>query len=184
MTMEDETGPRQPPPQSNDEARAPSDGSVEIIYLLDQLEEMVGVSKRVPFSTKVMVEEDQFLDLVEQLRIAIPNEVRQAQRVVRDRERIISEAQQEAARIVDASRSRAEYLVSENGVYKEALQRSEDVLIQLEERRKREMGEIDVYAMEQFNRVEEALRRSLTIMEQAVDDTAEQLQEARNTIGR
>ncbi len=74
----------------------PSEGTVELLYLLDQLEEMVGVSKRVPFSHRVMVEEDEFAELVEQLRLAIPSEVKQAQRVIRDRERIIAEAQQEA----------------------------------------------------------------------------------------
>ena len=88
--------------------------------MLDQLEEMVGVSKRVPFSHRVMVEEDEFAELVEQLRLAIPSEVKQAQRVVRDRERIIAEAQQEAAHIIEAARSRAEYLVSNEGILNEA----------------------------------------------------------------
>ncbi|CAN5595462.1 hypothetical protein BH23CHL5_BH23CHL5_10460 [soil metagenome] len=161
-----------------------SDGTAEIIYLLDQLEEMVGISKRFPFSNRVMVEEDLFLDLVEQLRIAIPNEVKQAQRVVRDRELIISESQLEAARIVDAARSRAEYLISEHGVLNEARQRSEELLQQAEERKKRELGEIDVYAMEQFNIVEQSIQDSLDIVERAMQDTLSQLQRARNSVGR
>jgi hypothetical protein len=162
----------------------PNDGTAEILYLLDQLEEMVGISKRVPFSNRVMVEEDQFLDLVDQLRIAIPNEVKQAQRVVRDRERIISEAQIEAARIVEAARSRAEYLISSNGILNEARLRSEELLQQVEERKKRELGQIDVYAMEQFNRVELALQDSLAIMENAIRETIEELNNARDSVGR
>jgi hypothetical protein len=162
----------------------PTDGTAEILYLLDQLEDMVGISKRVPFSNKVMVVEDQFLDLVEQLRIAIPNEVKQAQRVVRDRERIIAESQMEAARIVEAARSRAEYLISEHGILNEARQRSEELLQQAEERKKRELGEIDVYAMEQFNRVAQAVQDGLDIVERALQETLDELDRARNSVGR
>jgi F0F1-type ATP synthase membrane subunit b/b' len=160
-----------------------SEGTVEILYLLDQLEDMVGISKRVPFSHRVMVEEDDFVELVEQMRIAIPSEVRQAQRVVRDREKIIAEAQQEAAHIIEGARSRAEYLVSNEGVFNEAKQRSEEILRLAEERRKREMGEIDVYAMEQFNRIEQALREGLELIDNAVQDTVTHLQRARDSIG-
>jgi F0F1-type ATP synthase membrane subunit b/b' len=160
-----------------------SEGTVEILYLLDQLEDMVGISKRVPFSHRVMVEEDEFVELVEQLRLAIPSEVRQAQRVVRDREKIIAEAQQEAAHIIEGARSRAEYLVSNEGVFNEAKQRSEEILRLAEERRKREMGEIDVYAMEQFNRIEQSLREGLELIDNAVQDTVTHLQRARDSIG-
>lgn len=161
----------------------PTGGSVEILYLLDQLEEMVGISKRVPFSHRVMVEEDDFVELIEQLRLAIPSEVKQAQRVVRDRERIIAEAQQEAGHIIDAARSRAEYLVSSEGILNEAKQRSEEILRATEERRKRDMGEIDVYAMQQFNRIEQALREGLEVIDTAVQEAVAELQRARDSIG-
>ncbi len=172
------------PGDSFDVEPHPDDGTAEILYVLDQLEDMVGISKRVPFSNKVMVEEEHFLDLVEQLRIAIPNEVKQAQRVVRDRERIIAEAQMEAARIVEAARSRAEYLISENGVLNEARQRSEEILEQAEERKKRELGEIDVYAMEQFNHVAQAIQDGLDIIERSLHQTLAELDRARNSVGR
>lgn len=176
----DEYGQQMSPPEGDHRA---SEGTVEILYLLDRLEEMVGISKRVPFSHRVMVEEDEFVELVEQLRLAIPSEVRQAQRVVRDREKIIAEAQQEAAHIIEGARNRAEYLVSSEGVLNEAKQRSEEILRAAEERRKRDMGEIDVYAMQQFNRIEQALREGLELIDNAVQETVNELQHARDSIG-
>lgn len=176
----DEYGPENDPVENDTRA---GEGTVEILYLLDQLEDMVGISKRVPFSHRVMVEEDDFMELVEQLRLAIPSEVRQAQRVVRDREHIIAGAQQEAAHIIESARSRAEYLVSHEGIFNEAKQRSEEILRLAEERRKREMGEIDVYAMEQFNRIEEALREGLDLIDNAVQETVAHLQNARDSVG-
>src|SRR6185437_10191521 len=76
------------------------DGAADILYLVDQLEELVGSGKRVPFSTRVMVEEEDFLALVDQLREALPNEIKQARRVIKERERIVGQAQEDALKIV------------------------------------------------------------------------------------
>lgn len=160
------------------------DGTVDILYLVDRLEELVGVGKRVPFSGRVMVEEEQFLALVDQLRIAVPNEIKQAQRVIREREHIIAEAQEEASRILDAARKRAEYFVSQEGILNEARQQAEAILAQAEEKRKRALGEIDVYAIDQFNRVEDALREGLAIIDRAVRETVQSLNEARDSVGK
>jgi hypothetical protein len=160
------------------------DGTVDILYLVDRLEELVGVGKRVPFSGRVMVEEEQFLALVDQLRIAVPNEIKQAQRVIREREHIVAEAQDEAARILDAAKKRAEYVVSQEGLLNEARQQSEIILQQSEENRKRALGEIDVYAIDQFNRIEDALRDGLAIVDQAVRETVSALNAARDNVGR
>lgn len=160
------------------------DGTVDILYLVDRLEELVGVGKRVPFSGRVMVEEEQFLALVDQLRIAVPNEIKQAQRVIRERERIIAEAQEEAARILDAAKKRAEYFVSQEGILNEARQQAEAILAQAEEKRKRALGEIDVYAIDQFNQVEDALREGLAIIDRAVRETVAALNDARDNVGK
>lgn len=149
------------------------DGTVDILYLVDRLEELVGIGKRVPFSGRVMVEEEEFLALVDQLRVAVPNEIKQARRVIKERERIIGEAQAEAAKILDGARKRSEYFVSEQGILNEAKQRSEDLLRQAEEQIKRSMGEIDVYALKQFGQVEDALRQTQRVLDgamTAIDD--------------
>ena len=160
------------------------DGTVDILYLVDRLEELVGIGKRVPFSGRVMVEEEQFLALVDQLRIAVPNEIKQAQRVIRERERIIGESHEEAAKILDNARKRAEYYVSQEGILNEAKQQGEEILRVADERRKRSLGEIDVYAVEQINRVEDALREGLSIIDNAVRETAEALNRARDAVGK
>ena len=76
----------------NDEiTREPYDGSaadeppVDVIDLLDRLEELVGTGRRVPLSTRVIVEEDEFLAILDQIRAAVPREIRDAQRVVEER---------------------------------------------------------------------------------------------------
>ena len=174
------------PPVERDAAAAtvPDDDADDFLYLVDRLEELVGVGKRMPFSTKVMIEESEFLGIVDQLRITVPTEIQRAQRVLREREQIIAGAQEEAAKILEAARTQAEYIVSQQGVLNEARQRSEELLRQVETEHRRSLGQIDSYALEQFTRIEEALADGLRMISGAIDDTTRELQDAKRHIGR
>ena len=118
--MSDDTTPDLYDPEIVDED--PDD----VLVLLDRLEELVGVGRRMPFSTRVMVEEEEFLGLLDRIRSAVPREIQQAQRVVEERSDIITGAQKEAAKILDMARSQAEYIISEQGITNEARQRGEE----------------------------------------------------------
>ena len=160
------------------------EGTADILYLVDRLEELVGIGKRVPFSGRVMVEEEEFLALVDQLRVAVPNEIKQAQRVIRERERIVSEAQDEGARIIQLARERAEAMVSQHGIVNEARLRSEEILRAADEEQQRARGEFDVYVLEQLQLVEDAIRRGMAVMEDAVEKTLDEVSSARDAVGR
>jgi hypothetical protein len=160
------------------------DGTADILYLVDRLEELVGIGKRVPFSGRVMVEEEEFLALVDQLRVAVPNEIKQAQRVIRERERIVGEAQDEAVRIVQVARDRADALVSQHSIVNDARQMSEQILRDADEERQRARGEIDVFILEQLQLVEDAVRRGMAVMEDAVEKTIDEVASARDAVGR
>jgi len=167
-------GGRQPAPE----------GTADILYLLDQLEELVGEGRRMPFSTRVMVEEDEFVGLIDQLREAVPNEVQRAQRVLKERERIIGEAQKEAARIIELAEEEADKLVAQSAILTEARQRGEEILIQAEESSQRTRGEVDAFILEQIELVQSAVQRSMAVMETAVEQILETTDEARDAVGR
>ena len=158
------------------------DGTADILWVVDRLEELVGMGRRLPFTGRVMVEEEEFLALVDQLRNTVPNEIKQAQRVIKERERVIGEAQEEATKILKAARDKSQYVVSEQGLLNEARQQGEEILRQAEERRKRSMGEIDVYALQQFAKVEAAMQEGLEIIEAAIKDTIDALDQAKSHV--
>ena len=160
-----------------------NDPAVDIFYLLDSLEELVSVSKRVPLSGRVMVDDNAFLSLVDQLRIAVPNEIKQAQRVIRERKTIIEEAHGEAVRITDAARQQAEHSVSDAGILAAARMKGEQILESAERNKDRAKGQIDAYALEQFDRVDEAMRRAMAIIEETLSDAQFELQEAKANVG-
>ncbi len=64
----------------------------DVDMLIDDLEHLVSEAKRVPFGKKLMIDEDRMLALIDRLRTAVPNEVKQAHRVLDEQERILSEA--------------------------------------------------------------------------------------------
>lgn len=159
-------------------------GAADILYLVDRLEELVGMGKRVPLSNRVMVEEEEFLALVDQLRVAVPNEIKQAQRVIKERERIIGEAQDEARDIIKAAQDRTELLVSQHGVLAEARVRGEEILRRAEEERQRTRGAMDLFFMEQIQLVEDAIRRGMAVMADAAERSLDEVDQAREHIGR
>jgi hypothetical protein len=165
-------------------ADVPDDEPEDVLVLLDRLEELVGVGRRMPFSTRVMVEEEEFLALLDQVRAAVPREIRQAQRVVEERAEVISSAQQEAAKILDMARNQAEYLVSEQGVLNEARQRGEEYLRQIEQEQRRTMGQIDAYALQQIGRAEEAIQDGLTQVMDALREASASLEQAKRHVGK
>lgn len=160
-----------------------TDSAADILYLIDQLEELVSLSKRVPMSRRVMVEEEDFMAIVDQLRVSLPNEIKQAQRVIKDREHIIGDAQDEATRIIQKARDRAEVMVSQHTIMEEARQRGEEILRKAEEEQQRTRGELDVYTLSQLQLIEDAVRRGMAVMEDAVERTLDEVDQARDAVG-
>jgi vacuolar-type H+-ATPase subunit H len=141
--------------------------SLEIAELIDRLESQVADGKRVLLPNRVIVEEAEFLALLDQLRATIPSELQQARRVIQDRQKIILDAQMEAEKILLTARDRAEYLISEKGLTAEARYRSEDVLRQAKDSAQKSISEVDKYARRVLDQMEQAIRENLKDIESA-----------------
>jgi SNF2 family DNA or RNA helicase len=103
---------------------------MDILQLIDRLEELFNDAKAVPFTHNVVVDEDRMLELIDQMRIAIPEEVKKAQQVMAQRDRVMAQAQEEANRTLQLSRDKAEQLIERDGIVQEAQRRAEQILSQ------------------------------------------------------
>jgi type II secretory pathway predicted ATPase ExeA len=83
---------------------------MDILHLIDRLEELFNHSRHIPLTNESIVNEDHFLELVDQLRVTIPEEVKKAQQVLAQRDRLLAQAQEEAQRTVELARSEADVL--------------------------------------------------------------------------
>jgi F0F1-type ATP synthase membrane subunit b/b' len=136
-------------------------GSMDIMYLVDQLEALVNSSRRVPLSSRVMLEEEDILAIVEKLREAVPQEIKQARKVLQDRDQIIKSSQAEAEKIVTMARERAEYMINQEGVLYLAKERGEQVLSDAQRDAQQTHQEIEQYAVDVLSNLEQQLQLQL-----------------------
>ncbi len=144
----------------------------------------VSVDEGFADSAQATAERGEFLALVDQLRVAVPNEIKQAQRVIKERERIIGDAQDEAADIVDRAHEEADRMVSQSALLAEARQRGEDILRRAEEEQQRTKGELDVYVLEQAQLMEDAIQRAIAIMQDAAEESLDSIIELKAEVSR
>jgi cell division septum initiation protein DivIVA len=103
---------------------------MDILQLIDRLEELFNDAKAVPFTHNVIVDEDKMLELIDQMRIAIPEEVKKAQQVVAQRDRVMAQAQEEANRTLQIARDKADQLVQKDMIVQEAQRRADQIVSQ------------------------------------------------------
>lgn len=131
--------------------------TVDIQFLIDRLDGMMQQSRRSFIGGKVQVEEGEMQQIIDQMRASIPNEIKQARRVLQERENIIKSAQDEAEQIVTFARQQAEYLTSEHGLLQEAKVRSEGVIREANDQREMVINEARRFALEAIISVDSVL---------------------------
>lgn len=141
---------------------------MDILYLVDRLEETVKGSKRVLFSNLRLVDERLIWPLLDQMRISIPDEVRRAERITREKDRIIAQAKEEAERIVTLARSEAAEITADHPVAQAAEARAVSIREQAERDAEKTRAGADDYAFEVLCKLEQEMRRALTVIENGI----------------
>lgn len=141
---------------------------MDILYLVDRLEEVVKGSKRLPFSGLRWVDERRIWPLLDQMRISIPDEVRRAERIIREKDRTIAQAHEEAERIIALARSEAAQLTAEHTIARSAEERAATVRKQAERGAESIRAGADQYAFDVLCRLEQELKRTLTVIENGI----------------
>lgn len=91
-----------------------------IVQLLDELEDIIENGRSAPFSNRVSIDKDEVYDLISELRVKLPNELKQAQWIIEERNKILIDAQREADQIVKNAEERLQRMIDENEVTKKA----------------------------------------------------------------
>jgi len=134
---------------------------MDILQLIDRLEELFNDGKPIPFTHNVAVDEDRMLDIIDQMRIAIPEEVKKAQQLLAQRDRVMAQAQEEANRTIDLAREKADGLVRKDAVTEEAGRRAEQIINQARVSAESTKQDADDYVMDALARLQDELERSL-----------------------
>jgi cell division septum initiation protein DivIVA len=135
---------------------------MDILHLVDRLEELFNESRSIPFTHSVIVDEDRMLDIIDQMRVSIPEEIKKAQQIQAQRERILAQAQEEANRTLQLAREKSEQLVERDEIVQAANARSEQIVAQGRAEAERQKRDADDYVLETLQKLESEMERTLT----------------------
>lgn len=134
---------------------------MDILHLIDRLEELFNESRAIPFTHNVVVDEEKMLDLIDQMRVAIPEEMKKAQQVLTQRDRVLAQAQEEANRTLALAREKGEQLIERDSIVQNAQsyaeQKATDIITEAEQTR----IDADHYVIETLTKLEMELERYL-----------------------
>ena len=135
---------------------------MDILHLVDRLEEIFNAGTAIPLSHKLMVDEDRVLEIIDQMRVSIPEEVKKSQQVLAQRDRILAQAQEEAARTVQLAKEKGEQLVGREALVQAAQNKSEQILQAARTDAEAIRAEADDYTLDVLTKLEAELVKSLT----------------------
>ncbi len=142
---------------------------MDLQYLIDRLETMVTGAKRMPITGKLMLDEQELADLIDQMRTVLPEEVRSARKVLRERDSIISESQQQADDILKTAHEQAEMLLDQQGLMAEAQARARQFMEEIEADAQDRINGADEYARQVLTQLREQLSRHLGTIEKGLE---------------
>ena len=134
---------------------------MNIDELLDLMEETMEEGTGVPFSGgKRMVDIDRMRDIIDEVRLNLPTEVRQAKAIVNDRADIISGAKREADAIIKKAEERARIMLSEQEIVRAAQQRATEIISSAQSQNREMRVTLTEYCENMLRASEEQLARS------------------------
>ena len=149
--------------------RALREGSLDIQFLVERLEALVVNARKLPIANQVIVEQAALLDLIDQMRVAIPEEVRQARRINQESDRLLSRAREEAEQIIGAAQEQAALLLQDQSVLRQAESRAQEIEGRAQQKSEETMRGADQYAADVLVRLESDLVKTLSIIKKSLE---------------
>ena len=132
---------------------------MDILHLVDRLEELINRSRSIPFTHNVIIDEDRMLDIIDQMRVAIPEEVKKAQQVQAQKDRIIAQAKEEANRTLNLAKEKSDKLMERDSIVQDARKKANQIVAEAEVQAKATRADADEYVSETLMNLEIALER-------------------------
>lgn len=101
---------------------------MDVLKLIDEIEDILENASSIPFSNKVMVDVDELFEILREIRIKLPDEIKQASWIKEERQRILAEAQKDADTMLNEAELKLKELIDENEITKKAKEMAEEIV--------------------------------------------------------
>ncbi|MBN1202620.1 MAG: hypothetical protein JXJ20_12275 [Anaerolineae bacterium] len=153
---------------------------MDIQQLVDRLEDLIDEGRHFPFSKFTLIDEERALEIIDQMRISIPEQIEKAARLINKRDRIMAHAQEEAQRIVDLASAESNDLVKRDAIVQTAQNRAANIIDQSQRDAEAIRADADQYVLQVLKELEGQLIRNLTVTRNGIAKVAEE-QDIRQT---
>ncbi len=143
---------------------------MDIQHLVDRLEDLIDEGRHVPFSKFTMIDEERALEIIDQMRISIPEEIEKAARVLAQRDRVLAQANEEAARVVQQARLKSEDLLDQEVSVQAAHNRAANIIEQARQEAESIVAEADQYILTELSKLEQQLSKTLTVVRNGIHE--------------
>ena len=142
---------------------------MDILHLVDRLEELINSSRSLPLTHNILVDEDRVLELIDQMRVSIPEEVKKAKKILAESERIKADAKEEAERTLAAARDQSTALVDREPLIAATQTRADQMLQQARVNADVIQGDADQYVVESLSDLEAHLLKLLNQVRNGIE---------------
>ena len=143
---------------------------MDIQHLVDRLEDLIDEGRHMPFSKYTMIDEERALEIIDQMRISIPEEIEKASRILATRDRILAQANEEAGRVVQLARKKGEEMLDQEVSVQAAHNRAANIIEQARQEAETIIADADKYVLEELARLEQHLIKTLTVVRNGITE--------------
>ena len=136
---------------------------MDIQNLIQRLEDVIEAGQHMPFSRYTLIDEVRALELIDQLRISIPEEVEKAKRILMRREEILGHAHDEGERVIGQARDRGTEIVEREVTVQVAQNRANHILEEARRESAQLRADADAYVVQVLGKLEQGLARNLSV---------------------
>lgn len=146
---------------------------MDIQHLVDRLEDLIDEGRHMPFSKFTMIDEERALEIIDQMRISIPEEIEKAARVLAQRDRVLAQANEEAARIVAQARERSEQMIDREAMVQTAQNRAANIIEQANQEAAQIMEDADNYVLGVLSNLEAQLAKAMSVVRNGINQVTQ-----------
>ena len=136
---------------------------------IDRLEYLIAHSRQIPLTRTVVIDQEEALACIDDLRLSLPDEIKQARWTLQEQQRLLSEAQAEAARTVSKAGERAQTMIGQHDLVKRAEKQAEAMLREASAKAEETRRAADRYAGEVMQSLETQLLRTVATVKKGVE---------------
>ncbi len=136
---------------------------------IDRLEYLIAHSRQIPLTRTVVIDQEEALACIDDLRLSLPDEIKQARWTLQEQQRLLSEAQSEAARTVSKASERAQTMIGQHELVKRAERQAEAMLKEAAQKGDETRRAADRYAWDVMQSLEAQLLRTVATVKKGVE---------------